>query len=100
MKTEIGYKLFRVRKDGTLGTLFINRKAVLKTGKWMWCESHPTKGFAYRPFWHVTGAPHAPHLSMKGRVWKQVEMRYFTEEKRPASQGGIWYLAKQIRIVE
>lgn len=56
------YKLFRVRKDGTIGPLFINRKLVVVPGQWMEAESHPTKGFALRPGWHCTLAPVAPHL--------------------------------------
>lgn len=28
----IAYKLFRLRKDGTLGSLFVNRRAVLPPG--------------------------------------------------------------------
>ena len=97
---KIGYKLFRLRKDGTLGSLFINRRAVLPIGKWMKNECHPTKGFALRPYWHITSQPNAPHLSMKGRVWMRVEMRKFIEQKRPANQGGLWYLAEWIRIIE
>ena len=39
----VGYKLFRVRKDGTLGSLFINKKEVLPIGEWIKSKSYPTK---------------------------------------------------------
>ena len=96
----ITYKLFRVRKDGTIGSLFINRKARLPLNKWLTAEEYPTKGFAFRPGWHCTAKPEAPHLSEKDRAWFKVEIKHFTEEHRPESQGGLWYLAKKMRILE
>lgn len=33
VETIIAYKLFRVRKDGTIGPLFINRKLVVVPGE-------------------------------------------------------------------
>ena len=96
----ISYKLFRVRKDDSIGSLFINRKARLPLNRWLKAEKHPTKGFAFRPFWHCTSQPNAPHLSMKGRRWFKVEMKEFEKFERPANQGGVWYLAKKIRILE
>ena len=99
----IGYKLFRKRKDGTLGSLFINRKARLPVDQWMQAESHRTKGYAFRPHWHVLERPEAPHLTLKGRVWCRVEMSVAEGIKtiiRRASQGGVWYLAQRIRIIE
>lgn len=53
----VAYKLFRVRKDGTIGPLFINRPLVVVPGQWMEAESHPTKGFALRPGGHCTLVP-------------------------------------------
>lgn len=92
------YKLLTVRKDGSLGSLFINRRARLPVGKWMEAESHPTKGYALRPKWHATEFPVAPHLSMKGRQWFEVEIKDIEEFQRPQSQGGKWYLAKYLKI--
>jgi hypothetical protein len=40
----------------------------------------------------------APHLTEKGRVWVELEMKDFTEFARPKLQGGMWYLADSIRI--
>lgn len=95
----IGYKLFSLRKNGTLGSLFIHRRQVLPLGRWLRAECFPTKGFAVRTGWHVTPAPHAPHLSMKGRVWAEVELRDWSRLPRPACQGGVWLLARWMRIV-
>jgi len=40
----IAYKLMRLRKDGTLGSLFINKKKVYPIGEWLEAEFIPTKG--------------------------------------------------------
>jgi hypothetical protein len=96
----IGYKLFRKRADGSIGPLFINRKLRIETNKLMPAESHPTKGFAVRPGWHVTAKPEAPHLSMKGRQWFKVEFEDYQELRRPVQQGGLWYLANKMRVLE
>lgn len=93
------YKLLRVRRDGTIGSLFINRKRVLPVGEWMDAEEHQTKGFAFRPGWHAMAKPEAPHLSPKGRKWYRVQVSGVTKCHRPASQGGLWYLAKRMKIV-
>jgi len=93
------YKLFRKLKDGSIAPLFINKKQRLPIGQWIEAESHPTKGYVYRPFWHCTSLPSAPHLSMKGREWYVVEMRDFEPFQRPNNQGGLWFLAKNMRII-
>lgn len=100
MKTIKGYKLLRLRKDGTLGPLFINARMRIPVGKWLKAESHPTKGYALRPGWHCTTKPIAPHLSTKGRVWCKVTMKGARKFPRPQSQGGTWLLAKWLRIDE
>lgn len=93
------YKLFKVRKNGTIGPLFINKKQVLLIGEWLEAEDHPTKGYAHRPGWHCTTKPEAPHLSMEGRKWFTVEIEDYETLTRPVSQGGTWYLAKRIKIL-
>lgn len=93
------YKLFRLRPDGSLGPLFIDRHLVVPVGEWLPAECHPTKGFAVRPGWHCTAKPEAPHLSPKGRVWCEVEIEEYRPVERPASQGGVWYLAERMRVV-
>lgn len=96
----IAYKLFRKLKSGEITSLFINKSQRLQYNTWLEAEEHPTKGFKFRPQWHCTCEPSAPHLSEKGRVWKRVEMVDYEEFKRPNSQGGLWYLAKKIKILE
>jgi len=93
------YKLLRQRKDGTLGPLFINRKQRIPIGEWLEAEDHPTKGYKHRPGWHVTAKPEAPHLTTKGRVWAEVQVKEVRELPRPASQGGMWYLADRMKVV-
>lgn len=101
----IGYKLFRVRKNGTIGPLFINRKAVLPINEWMEAEEHRTKGFAFRPGWHACIKPEAPHLKTElanGEVrrWYKVELAECRIYNRPESQGGTWVLAQFLKILE
>jgi len=95
-----GYKLFRELKNGDIASLFINKKARHKKGMWLDAECYPTKGFAVRKGWHCCAEPSAPHLSKKDRVWLEVEMDGVKEFSRPKSQGGLWYLADKIKIVE
>lgn len=94
-----GYKLFRLRKDGTLGPLFINRKQRLVPGVEYYAEEHPTKGFAVRPGWHICSKKSAPHLSKRGRVWAEVEFGGYSSHLRPKSQGGLWYTANRMTIL-
>ena len=96
----IAFKLFRLRKNGTLGSLFINRKAIIPIGKWLLAENYPTKGYKVRPGWHSTSNPEAPHLSMRGRIWMKVEIMDYKKLMRPKNQGGLWYLSKWIRVLE
>lgn len=103
--TVIAYKLFRQRKDGSITSLFINKSRALPQNEWMESENYPTKGFAERPGWHCTAQPHAPHLKMvlksgERRVWKKVAIKDFEEFKRPDNQGGLWYLAKKMMIID
>lgn len=79
--------------------LFINKKFRLPIGEWLPAESHPTKGYKYRPFWHCTNQPVAPHLTEKGRAWYMVEIEEFEEQKRPENQGGLWFLANRMKII-
>lgn len=97
----IGYKLFRLRQDGTLGPLFINCRQRIHVGDWLKAEEHRTKGFAFRPGWHVCSKKSAPHLSKRGRVWCRVDMMgEVIAHKRPRSQGGLWYTAQWMRVLE
>jgi hypothetical protein len=92
------WKLLKKRKDGTLGSLFINAKATLPVGEWMKAKSYRKKGYAFRPGWHVLENPYAPHLKEDGRVWMRVTIIDYIVIKRPETQGGKWFLAKWMRI--
>ena len=95
----IAYKLFSVRKDGSIGSLFINRKIKLPKNEWLEAETHPTNGYKLRPFWHCCLKPIAPHLTLNGRKWYRVEIKDYIEMVRPTLQGGTWLLAKKIKIL-
>jgi hypothetical protein len=96
----VAYKVMRLRKNGTLGSLFIRRRDVIPIGKWLTAEEYPTKGFAVRKGWHCTFTQNAPHLSMKDRVWVKVEVEDYTTYDRPESQGGQWILANKMKVLE
>ena len=101
----VGYKLFRLRKDGTLGPLFINRGLVVPVGQRLEAELHPTKGFAVRQGWHAALRPHAPHLkeslrSGERRVWCRILLESPTYYDRPESQGGTWVLGSAMTVIE
>ena len=99
----IAYKLVRVKR-GKLFPLFINKSHELPIGEWLQAEAHRTKGFAYRPGWHCTLKPEAPHLKMnlasgEKRVWVKLEIgENYRTYSRPESQGGTWILADKIKI--
>ncbi len=89
-------------KDGSIAPLFINKRLRLENNKWYEAELHATKGFSPRRGFHVTAKPIAPHLNSKRekRVWKQVEIEDYVELQRPESQGGLWYIANRMRVLE
>jgi len=87
-------------KSGDITPLFINKSFRIPFNEWLEAESHPTKGFKVRPYWHCTSEPNAPHLSTKDRVWVKVEIQDYEEFQRPNNQGGLWFLAKKIKFVE
>ncbi len=99
------YKLFKQRKDGSLGPLFINARQRVPEGVWLDAEDHPTKGFAHRPGWHACFKPEAPHLAKEPkagprRVWVRCLATGCRTYDRPESQGGAWVLADRIKVVE
>lgn len=96
----IAYKLFRTRRDRSLGSLFINRRYRVPLRVWLLSEDHPTKGYARRPGWHVTSKPVAPHLSPRGRYWYRVEIKDFSRLDRPVRQGATWFIARWMRVLE
>jgi hypothetical protein len=97
-KVYYGWKLFRQMKSGAIRSLFIDKAHDLPIGAWLKAKNVPTKGFAVRPGWHATSEPIAPHLKTEGRVWRRVALRGVSEIKRPESQGGTWWLAKEMYV--
>lgn len=95
----LAYKLFKKRKDGSLGSLFVNARAKLGLDEWYRAKNYRPKTLKERPGFHCLPEPKAPHLSTKGRVWCEVEIKDFTTLDRPESQGGKWLLANHLRIV-
>jgi hypothetical protein len=98
--TRQAYKLLRKRKNGSIGSLFVDRTTKLPLGKWLSAVDHKPTNLAHRPGWHCLPRPLAPHLSEKGRVWCVVEVDDFKKIDRPQSQGGTWLLANRMRIVK
>jgi hypothetical protein len=96
----VAYKLMRKKANGAITSLFINKQVEYEFNEWMKAECHPTKGFAYRPGWHCTFTPYAPHLNTNGRVWVKCEVENWTKYDRPESQGGAWILAQDIKLLE
>ena len=102
------FKLVRLRKDGTVGPLFIDRGFAPEVGPravWYRAKFNPTKGFVERRGWHCTARPVAPHLSMRlktgeRRVWAECRVACFRTYSRPESQGGTWILADRIKFVK
>jgi hypothetical protein len=93
------FKLMRVRRDGSLGPLFINRSQRIPLGWPIEAEAHRTKGFTFRPGWHCCSRPYAPHLSERGRRWYAIEIENWEEHVRPKAQGGLWFTAQVMRVV-
>lgn len=96
----IVYKLFRVLKDGSIASLFINKKARHKMGIWLKADYYPTKGYSKRFGWHSVKNPYAPHLSLKGRAWFKCEIKDYKEIPRPLNQGEKWFISNEIKIIE
>ena len=99
-RNMIAYKLFRQKKNGDLTSLFINKTASLPKYKELQAESYETKGYKLRPYWHCMEKPEAPHLTDKGRVWMKVLITDYTPMERPEKQGGTWFLANKMTILE
>jgi hypothetical protein len=91
------YKLFRKRKDGSLGPLFIAMGMRVPIGVAMQAEFHPTKGFAERKGWHCMPQPKASHLVERpDRVWCEVEIEgveHLTWREQT------WLIADQLTVI-
>jgi hypothetical protein len=101
----IAYKLFKIRKDGSIGSLFINASEKYEINKWMDAKPIKKNGFAFRCGFHCLINPVAPHLKMnlangEKRAFFKVEIESYEYFTRPKSQGGGWVLAQRMKILE
>jgi len=101
----VAYKLVRLKKDGTLGSLFIHRQDSLPLNTWLEALEYPTKNFKVRKGWHCTFKMNAPHLKIElangeKRTWVKVEVEDWYRYSRPESMGGAWILANRMMILE
>jgi len=101
----IAFKLFKIRKDGSVGSLFINSSEKYQLNKWMDAKEFKKKGFANRKGWHCLLEPNAPHLKTElsngeQRKFFKVEIKDYDFFERPKSQGGRWALAQKMKIIE
>lgn len=99
------YKLLRIKKDGKLYPLFIDKNTPTPIGEWLQAECHPTKGFAIRQGFHCCFEMNAPHLKKElkngeKRVWVECEVEDWESYDRPESQGGAWILAQRMKITK
>jgi hypothetical protein len=99
----IAYKLCRIKQNGAITPLHINRTQELPLGEWLYAGYHPTKGFAERIGWHCGRKPSLPHMKedvdFENRVWVEVEIKDYTTKDVPHSQGDYWYLAGRIKHI-
>lgn len=87
-------------KNGDLKPLFMGKTKPVPYSKWLQAENIPTKGFAHRPRWYAGVRPFASHLTEKGLVWCEVEVKDWDVFERPLTQGGeIWLVAKWLRVI-
>ena len=98
------YKLLRIKKDGKLYPLFINKTVETPIGEWLEAELHVTAGFSPRKGYHCCFQPLAPHLKMQlasgeQRVWVECEVEDWESYDRPITQGGAWILAQRMKLI-
>lgn len=96
MKAYKAYKLCKLRKDGSVGPLFIKKSLRIPFGEWIEAGDHPTNGFAHRPGWHCSWDM-TTHLKLTpDRVWVEVEIEDWEEFQWRKST---WVLAKRVKFV-
>ena len=100
----VAYKLLRLRKDGTLGPLFVGRDLVIPISRTIQAQDDlPHPGLAHRPGFHCCANMFAPHIKLElkngeKRVWCLVTIDNYEKLNRPESQGGLWYIARTMRV--
>ena len=108
------WKLFRQYEDGSISSLYSNKKLKYEEGEWYEAEEHPDKagGRKFRPMFHATASNRLPHLEkskkepivprgkQKGRVYLQVELDGAGIRRVSESQGGDWYIGQRMKIIK
>ena len=71
----VAFKQFRMDKSGNLHPLFVYADEIIPIGEWLMAKEGPRQengkvksklgGLAYRPGWHLSEAPYAPHIGIK-----------------------------------
>jgi len=74
------YKQFRIDKSWNLHPLFVDTKRTIPLGVWLKAEEGPRNEngkvisklgpLSYRPGWHLSEAPYAPHIGLKDESGK------------------------------
>ena len=104
----IAYKQFHMDKSGNLHPLFVFASETVPVGEWLAAkEGERTENghvksklgpLAYRPGWHLSEAPYAPHIGVKengkvtymrpNTVWAECEVCDTTDYTAAARQRG------------
>ena len=105
----IAYKQFKIDKSGNLHPLFVYATDTIPVGEWLTAKPGPRTAtgkvksklgpLAYRPGWHLSEAPYAPHIGVKedGRirymrpdtVWAMCEIDDTNDYTLEAHENGI-----------
>lgn len=108
MQTLKAYKLFNLRKDGTLHPLYVDKETIMPLHEWLKATPGPQMengkvhsklgGLAFRPGFHCTSIPLADHIGKKmnngklcqasNTVWCEVEMLAMYDYTTLAQQNG------------
>lgn len=108
MNTKIAYKLFKLKKDGTLHPLYVDCQREMPLRQWLKAEAgeQTERGkvksklgeLAYRPGFHTTALPLADHIGKRMQngelcqasdtVWCEVEMLATYDYTDLAQQNG------------
>jgi hypothetical protein len=94
-----------VRRDGTLGSLFVDRKSTIPVGRWLYAKLKPTPGLKPRKGFHSLLKPVEPHLktdlkSGERRRWFVCQALDYETIVRPEAQGGTWVVSERLKILE
>ena len=109
MYTATAYKQFRIDKSGNLHPLFVRSYETIPIDQWVFAKegTRDKNGkvvsrlgpLAYRPGWHLSEAPYAPHIGIKENgkikymrpdtVWAECEYYCYKDYTSEAKMNGI-----------